>query len=293
MFSTQNLITYPVGEFRAQASTMTYYLGLIPSFVIEKGYIWQIFTYMFLHGTSSFTHLFFNMYALLIFGAPLEQTWGSKRFLVYYLYCGVGAGITILIINLFAKGLGFYIPTIGASGAVFGLLLAFGMMFPNARILIFFVLPIKAKYLVILYGLLELYLELSGGQGNVSHIGHLGGLLFGLIFFLIQKKRALLYKSKLFIAKREKNKRNSGLTKSKRDTIENNNDIKKNILKKIKSSGFDSLSDDQIQYIKLLDIMEDDDISLCNEEDLNINDDYCLNCENIDRCFMREVRKYL
>ncbi|MCP4761596.1 MAG: rhomboid family intramembrane serine protease, partial [archaeon] len=191
LFAQQYRIIYSLHGFNGAASVIEFYLGLIPALIIEKGYIWQVFSYMFLHSTSGFFHIFFNMYALLIFGVPIEQEWGSKRFLTYYLTCGAGAGLCIFLINLISMEAGFFIPTIGASGAVFGLLLAFGFLFPEAELLLFFFLPIKAKYLVILYGGIELYLELFGGQSAISHIGHLGGLLTGLIFFLILKKKNL------------------------------------------------------------------------------------------------------
>ena len=159
VFVQQYQVVYSLNGFNGTSSIMDFYLGLIPALVTEKGFIWQIFTYMFLHSSTNFVHIFFNMYALLIFGVPIEQEWGSKRFLLYYLICGAGAGLAIYLINLIHMNISYYVPTIGASGAVFGLLLAFGMLFPDAELLLFFILPIKAKYLVILYGGLELYLE--------------------------------------------------------------------------------------------------------------------------------------
>jgi membrane associated rhomboid family serine protease len=167
------------------ASAMTF--GLIPAEVLGQFRLYQLCTYMFFHG--GFDHLLFNMYALFIFGVAIEQVWGSARFLRYYFFCGVGAGVSIALISLLFHREAMFMPTIGASGAVFGLLLAFGMLFPNAEILLFFFIPLKAKYLVVLYGGLELLFELSGGMGNVSHVGHLGGLVFGLIYFLIHRKK--------------------------------------------------------------------------------------------------------
>ncbi|TFH41044.1 MAG: rhomboid family intramembrane serine protease, partial [Chrysiogenales bacterium] len=178
---------------------MTEYLGLKPKLVMEHGYIWQLATYMFLHG--GFFHLFLNMYALLIFGMPVEQAWGSRRFLFYYFFTGIGAGVVIFLINLKFGG-AYSISTIGASGAVFGLLLAFGMLFPEAEILLFFLIPMKARLLVILYGGLELYsLISSGGHSPISHAGHLGGLFFGIIYFIIIRKRGITFKSKIIKAK--------------------------------------------------------------------------------------------
>ena len=138
--------------------------------------IWQLATYGLLHGGVG--HLFFNMFALYMFGLPIEQAWGSRRFVIYYIVCVVGAGI-VQLATAAASG-GIY-PTIGASGGVFGLLLAFGMMYPNQRILLLIPpVPIRAKYFVIGYGLLTLFFGVTGTMGGVAHFAHLGGMLFGL-----------------------------------------------------------------------------------------------------------------
>ena len=140
---------------------------------------WQLLSYGFLHG--GFMHLAFNMLALVMFGAQLEHTWGDRRFLTYYLVCVVGAGLCQLLVGSMAvsQGQDPY-PTIGASGGVFGLLLAYGMLFPNQRVMLLFPpIPMKARTLVILYGVFELSLGLTGLQPGVAHFAHLGGMLFG------------------------------------------------------------------------------------------------------------------
>ena len=137
---------------------------------------WQIVTYAFLHG--SFNHLFFNMLGLWMFGAELEQIWGRNRFLTFYFASVIAAALTQLLVNAM---LGSAAPTIGASGGLFGLLLAFAMIFPNRTILLFFVIPMKAKYLVALYGLLELYQGAYVLNSGVAHFAHLGGMLGGLL----------------------------------------------------------------------------------------------------------------
>ncbi len=196
-FTEQYRVTYLFqGADRQGPSVFTFYMGLTPALIAQKGYIWQVFTYMFLHDTGNFIHLFFNMYALLIFGTAVENEWGDKKFLIYYLFCGIFAGITIFSMNFFHQGIGYFIPTIGASGAIFGVLLAFGILFPNAELLLFFILPVKAKYLVILYAGIEIFLEISGDNSTVSHIGHLGGLAGGLLYFLFVNRRALQFKYK-------------------------------------------------------------------------------------------------
>jgi membrane associated rhomboid family serine protease len=140
---------------------------------------WQLLTYGFLHG--SFAHVAFNMLALVMFGAPLEYTWGNRRFLVYFLVCVVGAGLCQLGVGSWAvaQGGGAY-PTIGASGGVFGLLFAYGMLFPNQRVMLLIPpIPMKARTLVIVYGAIELLLGATGLQPGVAHFAHLGGMLFG------------------------------------------------------------------------------------------------------------------
>lgn len=177
----------------------------------------QLVTYMFMHG--GFTHIFFNMFALWMFGNVLENIWGPKRFLIYYFVTGFGAGlihllVTYLRINsiigeldpqlvsqvykegyeVLARGMNYThegaaklnellnTPTVGASGSVFGVLLAFGMMFPNSLIYLYFAIPVKAKWLVIGYGAIELYSGVMSQSGdNVAHFAHLGGMLFGFV----------------------------------------------------------------------------------------------------------------
>lgn len=180
----------------------------------------QIITHMFMHG--GFMHLFFNMFALYMFGQVLENVWGPKRFFIYYMTCGLGAAFVHESVIAFQyskliheigpdqlqmvlnEGSAFFnegkvftdeamkslqmllnVPTVGASGAVFGILLAFGVLFPNTQLMLLFPpIPIKAKYLVIGYGAIELYLAVTQPGSNIAHAAHLGGMLFG--YFLIR-----------------------------------------------------------------------------------------------------------
>ena len=172
---------------------------------------WQLFTYMFMHG--NFSHLFFNMFALWMFGNTLENIWGPKRFLLYYVLCGLGAGLLqegVQYIEFVTKLSNYqnvnmggaiipmsqylnYMTTVGASGAIYGLLLAFGMMFPNAMIYLYFFVPIKAKWFVIGYAAIELLTGFFSSGDQVAHFAHLGGMLIGLIIILIWKKKGRLY----------------------------------------------------------------------------------------------------
>lgn len=143
-------------------------------------HVWQLLSYGFLHGNLN--HIFFNMFGLWMFGRDIERMMGARRFLIYYLTCVIGAGIVQLLV---AGTQGGIYPTIGASGGVFGILLAFAMAFPNRVIMLLFPpIPMKAKYFVLMYGLLELYLGLSGRAPGVANFAHLGGMFFG--FMLIQ-----------------------------------------------------------------------------------------------------------
>jgi membrane associated rhomboid family serine protease len=146
---------------------------------------WQIVTYAFLHG--SFAHIFFNMFALFMFGRPLEYFWGSRRFTVYYFACVIAAGATQLWTSVLANSTE---ATVGASGGVFGLLLAFAMYFPRQRItLLFPPIPMPAWLFVSLYGVLELVLGVTNTQAGVAHFAHLGGMLGGALVILYWRAR--------------------------------------------------------------------------------------------------------
>jgi membrane associated rhomboid family serine protease len=177
------------------SSRINLYLGLVPILVWKKYFLWQLGTYIFLHG--GVFHLLFNLLALWMFGGELENHLGSKKFLRYFLFCGIGAGICTV---LFTPALYQRIPVIGASGAIYGLLLAYGWLFPNRLIYIYFLFPIPAKYFVIIFGLIEFFSSIQGPGGGVSHLTHLGGLLFGLIYMaypvIRQKIRREYYKKK-------------------------------------------------------------------------------------------------
>ena len=155
-------------------------LGPLMLWPLGAGFMpWQLVTYAFLHGDIA--HLLFNMLALLMFGAPVEHTWGEKRFLTFYAVCVVGAALCQLAVGAWTMSQGGQAyPTLGASGGVFGLLLAYGMLFPHQRVMLLIPpIPMKARTLVIVYGAIELLLGFSGLQPGVAHFAHLGGMLFG------------------------------------------------------------------------------------------------------------------
>lgn len=144
--------------------------------------IWQLITYQFMHG--GFSHIFFNMFMLWMFGMEIENIWGSKKFIYYYLICGIAAGLAQLFIApLFSTPA----VTIGASGAIFGIMIAFAMLFPDRYIFLYFLIPIKAKYLIGFLFILEIFWIGDAGS-NVAHLAHLGGALAGFLFILFDKK---------------------------------------------------------------------------------------------------------
>jgi membrane associated rhomboid family serine protease len=155
-------------------------LGVTPSHLFENFAVWELVTYMFVHGGPS--HLLFNMLTLYLMGVELERMWGTRYFTKFYFACGIGAGVTQVLLGLLPGGIGdqfYYTSTIGASGAIFGILLAYALYFPNRPILMFFLFPVPAKYFVMIIGALAFMF--SPGSG-VSNSAHLGGLLFGYLY---------------------------------------------------------------------------------------------------------------
>jgi len=159
--------------------------GLAPAY-FWRGFIWQPVTYMFLHG--GIFHLLLNMFVLWLFGTTLELTWGSRRFLKFYFICGIGAGLLNAVLTP-----GSPVPIIGSSGAIYGLLMAFGILFPEQFIYIWGIFPVKAKYFVIGLGLIEFLTAMSVTQSRVAHFAHLGGMLFGLVYMKWDDWRGSFY----------------------------------------------------------------------------------------------------
>lgn len=152
----------------------------------------QLLTYMFLHDTGNIAHIFFNMWSLFVFGPMLERLWGSKKFLIFYFVCGLGAALCHELV-LLTQPLS-NIPTVGASGAIYGLLLGFGMLYPNYVLtLVFPPVSLKAKWFVAIFAGIELLTGVLGTHDGVAHFAHLGGMLFGLILILIWKKKGQMY----------------------------------------------------------------------------------------------------
>ena len=264
--------------------------GALHFFMASDFHVYQFITYQFLHG--GFTHLFFNMFALWMFGCVIENVWGPKKFIFYYIFCGIGAGLCqemVQYISFAADGLTSLDPeqilnvngqrlmtvdqimnlssTIGASGAVYGILLAFGMTFPNERIFIFpLPIPIKAKWFVAIYAIIEFVSAMSSVGDGVAHMAHIGGMLFGFLLILYWRKRPNSYfnvdATRQFFDKWSRTSRTSHTGKTSytssnttysrpEDDMEYNarkkarqEEIDK-ILDKIRVSGYDSLSKEE------------------------------------------------
>lgn len=154
-------------------------LSLIPSWVV-LGALWQPFTYLFLHDPHGFGHILFNSLTLWIFGINLERSWGTKKFLQFYFFCGVGAGLCDVVARFFFGGVD--IPTIGNSGAVYGVLLAFGVLFPDTTVYFWMLFPIPARVFVAIIGGIAFLMTFGAAGSGVSHVAHLGGMVFGWIY---------------------------------------------------------------------------------------------------------------
>lgn len=151
------------------------WFGLVPALITARFYGWQFVTYLFVHAGPF--HILFNMLVLWMFGCDLERLWGLKKFLQYYFLSGVGAGLCSYLV-----GPSSVIPTVGASGAIYGLLLAYGILFADRIIYLYFLFPIKAKYFVLIMGALEFYAAIATSGSGVSHTAHLGGMIFGYLY---------------------------------------------------------------------------------------------------------------
>ena len=213
-------------------------LGLTPT-MVKKGYLWQLFTYMFLH--SGFFHILFNMFALWMFGKEIEREWGTKEFIKYYFLTGIGAGIFTFVLSINSP-----IPTIGASGAIFGILVAYALMFPDNLIYVYFLFPIKAKYLVIFFAVVELVASFRYTPDGIGHFAHLGGMVVGYIY--LKSDLRILRLSQLF--KETKHKRELREINRKREQTQQLMQRVDQILDKINQVGYDNLSKEEKKLLE-------------------------------------------
>lgn len=219
---------------------------------------YQPLTYMFMH--AGLWHIFFNMFTLWMFGRSLEMTWGSKRFLIFYLICGLGAGL-VQEIGQFIGWIPPYAWTVGASGAIYGILLGFGFTFPEEKMFVFpFPFPIKAKYFVLIFAAIELFLGSANISGdNTAHYAHLGGMLFGAIMMLYWRSKMRTVKGvkkmKVVYNTYDKKERNDnygrGFSSQNTTFTSNVRDEKRidEILDKIRQGGYNSLTEEEKQAL--------------------------------------------
>lgn len=217
------------------------FFGLVPALVFPRLMIWQLGTYLFLH--SGLLHLLLNMLMLWMFGTVLESRWGSKRFLFYYFFTGIGAGLCSVIFAFNSIS-----PVVGASGAIFGLLVAYAMMFPDSVILLFFIFPMKMKYAAIVLAGINLLGAISNPGGAVAYIAHLGGGLFGYIYLKNERIRTILSRLNPENIKNSMKKNQEITQRKKKEDINKQID---GILDKISAQGMDSLTKQEKALLEL------------------------------------------
>jgi membrane associated rhomboid family serine protease len=231
-----NMVLYIVQHF-APAGYLRVF-GLVPAYVLGRAYLWQLVTYMFLHG--GLLHIFFNMLFLWMMGSELERYWGSREFLKYYFVTGAGAGVINVLVQPHSG-----IPIIGASGAVFGLIIAFGMAFPDRELLLYFFIRIKAKHFAVLIGLIELISLLALPNAGIARFAHLGGLVVGYLYL---KWERYSYPFKRYY--REARHRREESVQRKHDDRERKTRAEVDrLLDKIGREGLDSLSSRERDFL--------------------------------------------
>ncbi len=295
---TKNLLLINIIAFVATLALKKQFdleaLGSLHFFLASDFHVWQLITYQFLH--ADWWHIFFNMFALWMFGCVIERVWGGQKYLIYYLICGIGAGLCQEVaqyVTYMSEGLANYTQvdtgqgiismseylnrwgTVGASGAIYGILLAFGMTFPNERIFIFpLPVPIKAKWFICIYAAIELFSAYSSSGDGVAHVAHLGGMLFGLLLILYWRRhpgksfnanngRQFFENMKRSFEARHSQKKPSqhtdphqpGYGPTREDDMEYNRQRQQRqaevdaILDKIRKSGYDSLTKEEKQRL--------------------------------------------
>ena len=227
-----NTVSYLLGKVIGPAYIHVF--GLVPESVLSRFFIWQVVTYLFLHGC--FFHLFFNMFALWMFGSELEWNWGSRFFLKFYFLTGIGAGI---ITVLFSKMPG--IPTIGASGAVFAVLMAFALTYPNRLIFLSFLFPVKAKYLMMIFFFIEFISGFRYVIDGIGHLTHLGGMLIAYFYLRSGKVRQSLAGG----LERRKRKRGIRVVKRRNDEQDRLKREVDRVLDKISKEGMENLTEEE------------------------------------------------
>ncbi|MBD3289702.1 rhomboid family intramembrane serine protease [candidate division KSB1 bacterium] len=216
------------------------WFALFPNLVLKKFFIWQLFTYMFLHG--DFLHILLNMFILWMFGCEVERYWGNREFLKYYVICGIGGALFHIIFHS-----GSMTPVIGASGAIYGILAAFAMFFPDRPIMLFpFFITLKAKHWVLIFLAITLLFGFTGAQDGIAHFAHLGGMVVGFVYIRYRRK---FFDLNEFIKDKKEQRRMMTLAKKRRKLQELRDEVD-SILDKINEVGYENLTDDEKKILK-------------------------------------------
>ena len=233
-----NIVVFILTELSGQRNMLFSSFGLVPNQVWTNFKVWQLFTYLFVHG--GFLHIFFNMFVLWMFGKDLEMQWGKNEFLLFYFTCGIGAGLMTVLFSVNS-----IVPIVGASGAIYGLLVAYGFTYPNRMVYLYGLFPLKVKYMVLGLGVIAFFASLSANQSNVSHITHLSGMIIGVlyIYFIFNWKNIKMeyYRLRLKNLKQKTSAQNDEEVLMKKKVDE--------ILDKLNASGWDSLTEQEEKYL--------------------------------------------
>ncbi len=212
--------------------------GIVPSKTFGELMLWQPFTYLFFHG--GIWHVLINMFVLWMFGSELEKFWGKKEFLRFFFITGIGSGLITILFSLSSTN-----PVVGASGAIYGVLLAYGLMFPNRLVYLYFLIPIKVKYLVILIGAIAFFSSLNPGNSNISHLTHLSGMVIGFIYLRSSINWNTI--NHFVIHRKDEIKRHYEDKKNEqREALKLQVDA---ILDKINDVGYDNLSESEREFL--------------------------------------------
>lgn len=233
-----NFVIFLLQSISGQERILFQLFGIVPRNTWSQLMVWQPFTYMFFHG--GIWHVLINMFVLWMFGSELETLWGKKEFLKYYFLTGVGSGIVTLLFSVNSL-----VPVVGASGAIYGILLAYGLIFPNRYVYLYFLIPIRVKYFVIVIGVLAFFSSVGAGTSNVSHLTHLSGMLIGLGYLKsnvrLDALKNILREQKDTIRRRQ--------TRKKRERDDELRLEVDKLLDKINETGYDGLSEPEKKFL--------------------------------------------
>jgi len=233
-----NISVFILMELLGQKNILFQLFGLVPQSVLQEYKLWQVITYLFLHG--SWIHIIFNMFVLWMFGKDLEVDWGKNEFLIYYFVCGIGSGLITVLFNINSP-----VVIVGASGAIYGVLIAFGFAYPNQIVHLYGVFPLRVKYVVLGLGIFAFFASLSASPSKVSHITHLSGMIIGIIYILLIFKRKNIH---LWYVKMRLKSIQGGQNNEKEKETHIKMQVDK-ILDKLNDQGWESLTTKEEEFL--------------------------------------------